>query len=68
MITNDTKTLSQLNSRGHQIEIYSQYEDSFILSEMPLELRIKAENYKLINFQHSYGITVKKFLNTQKLK
>lgn len=66
-LTNDTKVLSNLNSRGHQLEIYSNYDDSKILKKMPLNLRFKAENYKLINFQHSYGISVQKFLNFPKL-
>lgn len=30
-------------------------------------MRIKAENYRLINFQHSFGISVKKFINEPKL-
>lgn len=34
---------------------------------MPIKLRLKAENRKLINFQHTYGISVKKFLSNQKL-
>jgi hypothetical protein len=34
---------------------------------MPIKLRLKAENCKLLNFQHTYGISVKKFLNSPKL-
>lgn len=38
-----------------------------MLHKMPLKLKLKSENKKLINFQHSYGITVKKFLSQVKL-
>lgn len=66
-LSNDVKILSCLNSRGHQLEIYSDYENSVICKRMPLALRFKAENYKVINFQHSFGISVKKFLNSPRL-
>ena len=66
-LSNDVKILSHLNSRGHQLEIYSDYENSIICKKMPLQLRLKSENYKLINFQHSFGISVRKFLNSSKL-
>lgn len=67
-LSNDTKILSNLNSRGHQLEIYSDYENSRFLKKMPVDLKIKAENYKLVNFQHSFGISVKKYLNSPKLQ
>lgn len=38
-----------------------------MLNKMPIKLRLKAENCKLLNFQHTYGISVKKFLNSPKL-
>jgi gamma-glutamyl hydrolase len=66
-LSGDSKVLSSLNSRGHQVELYSHYSNSRFLSQMPLHLRLKAEHLKLLNFQHSYGISVTKFLHTQKL-
>lgn len=66
-LSGDVKILSRLNSRGHQVEIFSNYEKSWMLKKMPVKLRLKAENCKLLNFQHTYGISVKKFLNNPKL-
>ena len=66
-ISNDTKVLSNLNSRGHQLEIYSDYANSKITAQMPTELKIQIENRKLLNFQHAHGISVQKFIDYQKL-
>lgn len=66
-LSGETKILSHLNSRGHQTEIFSHYDNSWMLKKMPIKLRLKAENCKLINFQHTYGISVKKFLSNPKL-
>lgn len=35
VISNDTKVLSNLNSRAHQLEVYSDYANSRITSNMP---------------------------------
>ena len=67
MLSNDCKILSNLNSRGHQTEIYSDYQQSSILSSLPTLLRHNLENQKLINFAHMHGITIKKFLSSPKL-
>ena len=62
-ITNDVKILSNLNSRSHQLEVFSDYENSAVTSAMPTELKIQIENRKLINFQHVHGISLQKFIN-----
>lgn len=66
-LSNDIKILSNLNHRGHQSEIISDYENSVILQHIPLELRLNMEHRKLINFYHMHGISVKKFMSSPKL-
>ncbi len=66
-LSNDVKILSNLNSRGHQQEIYSDYDSSRIMQKMPLNLRLYLQHRKLINFAHMHGISVKKFMSSPKL-
>jgi len=66
-ISNDIKILSNLNSRAHQLQIYSDYDNSTYMGSLPLDLRLNIENRQLMNFYHMHGITVKKFLSSPKL-
>lgn len=66
-LTNDIKILSNLNHRGYQAEIITDYDNSTILKNTPIDLRLNLENRKIINFFHNHGISVKKFMNTPKL-
>ena len=56
-----------MNNQGYQCEIYTDYENSTILKNIPLDLRLNMENRKLINNYHVFGILVKKFMSTPKL-
>lgn len=67
-LTNDVKILSNLNSKGHELPIYSEYHNSRFLGSMPPQLRLLVEHRKLLNFSHMHGLSLAKYTRSPKLK
>lgn len=66
MLSEDTKVLSNLNSRNHTLDIWSDYDNSIIFRDMPINIRVNIENKKLLNFFHMHGISASRFLYSEK--
>ena len=61
-MSGDMKILNPLNSKNHTLDIFSYYDQSEILKNMPLNMRVNLENKKLLNFAHMNGISMNGFM------